>query len=88
MENVLYVDTGSCVCVSKPGDARPALGEFLGDLTNEITPKHYSKACGGPKNYMYKVSDGKTHCKKSGFTLIYKKSLILNFDILIKRNDL
>ena len=20
--------------------------------------------CGGPKNYAYKVSDGKTHCKK------------------------
>ena len=36
-ENVLYVDTDSCVYVSKPGDPQPALEDFLGDLTNEIT---------------------------------------------------
>ena len=63
-ENVLYVDTDSCVYVSKPGGPQPALGDFLGDLTNEITPKHGPEAyitqfvCGGPKNYAYKVSDG------------------------------
>ena len=87
-ENVLYVDTDSCVYVSKPGDPQPALGDFLGDLTNEITPKHGPEAyitqfvCGGPKNYAYKVSDGKTHCKIRGFTLNYKNSLVLNFDSL------
>ena len=87
-KNVLYVDTDSCVYVSKPGDPRPALGDFLGDLTNEITPKHGPEAyitqfvCGGPKNYAYKVSDGKTHCKIRGFTLNYKNSLVLNFDSL------
>ena len=87
-ENVLYVDTDSCVYVSKPGDPQPALGDFLGDLTNEITPKHGPETyitqfvCGGPKNYAYKVSDGKTHCKIRGFTLNYKNSLVLNFDSL------
>ena len=87
-ENVLYVDTDSCVYVSKPGGPQPALGDFLGDLTNEITPKHGPEAyitqfvCGGPRNYAYKVSDGKTHCKIRGFTLNYKNSLVLNFDSL------
>ena len=53
-ESVLYVDTDSCVYVSKPGGPKPATGDFLGDLTNEITPKHGQGAyitqflCGGP----------------------------------------
>jgi hypothetical protein len=87
-ENVLYADTDSCVYVFKPGEPEPTLGDFLGDLTDEITPKHGSGAfitqfvCGGPKNYAYKVSDGKTHCKIRGFTLNYKNSLVLNFDSL------
>ena len=38
--------------------------------------------CRGPKNYAYKISDGKTHCKIGGFTLNYKNSLVLNFDTL------
>ncbi len=87
-DSVLYVDTDSCVYVSKPGSPNPATGDFLGDLTNEITPKHGQGAyitqflCGGPKNYAYKVSNGKTHRKIRGFTLNYKNSLILNFDSL------
>ena len=88
-QNVLYVDTdSSCVYVSKPGGPKPAIGDSLGDLTNEITPKHGSESyitqfvCGGPKNYAYKVNDGTTHCKIRGFTLNYKNSLVLNFDTL------
>ena len=87
-ESVLYVDTDSCVYVSKPGGPKPATGDFLGDLTNEITPKHGQGAyitqflCGGPKNYAYKVNNGKTHCKIRGFTLNYTNSLVLNFDSL------
>ena len=70
------------------GDPHPALGDFLGDLTNEITPKHGPDAYitlfvrGGPKNYAYKVSDGKTHCKIRGLNLNYKNSLVLNFESL------
>jgi hypothetical protein len=87
-DSVLYVDTDSCVYVSKPGAPKPAIGDFLGDLTNEITPKNGQGAyitqflCGGPKNYAYKVNNGKTHCKIRGFTLNYKNSLVLNFDSL------
>ena len=36
----------------------------------------------GPKNYAYKVNNGKTHCKIRGFTLNYTNSLVLNFDSL------
>lgn len=35
-ENVLYIDTDSCVYVSKPDSPKPLLGDFLGDLTNEM----------------------------------------------------
>ena len=59
-KNVLYVDTDSCVYVSKSGDPQPALGDFLGDLTNEMEAYITQFVCGGPKNYGYKVSDGKT----------------------------
>ena len=56
-DSVLYVDTDSCVYVSEPGGggAKPAIRDFLGDLTNEITPKHGQGAyitqflCGGLK---------------------------------------
>ena len=85
-ESVLYVDTDSCVYVSKPGGPKPTIGDFLGNLTNEITPKHGQGTyitqflCGGAKNYAYKVNNGKTHCKIRGFTLNYTNSLVLNFD--------
>ena len=39
-ENVLYVDTDSCIYVNKPGGPKAPLGDYLGDWTNEITPKN------------------------------------------------
>ena len=85
-ENALYVDTDSCIFVSREGSPKPATGDYLGQLTNEITPKHGEAsyitrfACGGPKNYAYVVNNGKKHCKIRGFTLNFKNSQILNFD--------
>lgn len=85
-ENVLYVDTDSCVYVNKPDGPKPPLGDYLGNWTNEITPKHGEGsyitrfACAGPKNYSYVVNNGKKHCKIRGFTLNFKNSQILNFD--------
>jgi hypothetical protein len=84
--NALYVDTDSCIYISKEGSPKPALGDYLGNLTNEIVPKHGEGsyitqfACGGPKNYAYVVNNGKKHCKIRGFTLNFKNSQILNFD--------
>ncbi|XP_046856165.1 uncharacterized protein LOC124449275 [Xenia sp. Carnegie-2017] len=38
--NLLYCDTDSCIYVNKPGGPRPILGDYLGNLTNEITQEH------------------------------------------------
>ena len=38
--------------------------------------------CAGPKNYAYRVNNGKQKCKIRGFTLNYKNSQILNFDTM------
>lgn len=37
---------------------------------------------GGPKNYAYKTSTGKTCCKVRGFTLNFRNSQMLNFESL------
>ena len=85
-QDVLYVDTDSCMYVTRPDGPKPPLGDYLGNLTNEITPKHGAGsyitqfACGGPKNYAYVVSNGEKCCKIRGFTLNFKNSQILNFD--------
>ena len=58
------MDTDSCTFLDR-GGPKPPLGDYLGDLTNEITPKHGAGsyitqfACGGPKNYAHVVSNGK-----------------------------
>ena len=69
-ENVLYVDTDSCIYVNKPGGPKAPLGDYLGDWTNEITPKNgpgsyiTQFACGGPKNYAYIINNGKKNTVK------------------------
>lgn len=79
----MHVDTDSCIYVNKLDGPRVPLGDFLGEWTNEITPKngpdsyitHF--ACGGPKNYAYIINNGKKHRKIRGFTLNFKNSQIL-----------
>ena len=83
-ESVLYVDTNSCVYVSKPGVLNLLQEIFLGILLMRLlqnTVKAYITQflCGGPKNYAYKVNNGKTPCKIRGFILNYTNSLVLNF---------
>ena len=69
------------------------MGNFLGDLTDELTckelnckvqncPGHWIAefvSC-GPKNYSYKLNSGETVCKVRGFSLNHNASLIINFD--------
>ena len=38
-QRVLYFDTDSIIFVVRDGEYRPALGEHLGDFTNEIDPE-------------------------------------------------
>ena len=68
----------------KPGESEIELGDFLGDMTNELEDEGYITefVSGGPKNYAYKTSSGKVPCKVRGFTLNTRGSQQLNFDIV------
>ncbi|XP_069107303.1 uncharacterized protein [Argopecten irradians] len=71
-DRVLYSDTDSLIYVHKDGQYNPSLGDYLGDLTSELTCKelgckdleclnhHYITEfiSGGPKNYAYTTDVG------------------------------
>ena len=85
-ESVLYFDTDSIIFLYDP--AKPhldlPLGDFLGDLTDELPAgEHITEfvSCGA-KSYSFKVSDGSEVCKVKGFTLNYRNSLSINFDVM------
>ena len=64
------------------------LGDYLGDLTDEVRDNRIIEfVTGGPKNYAYKIArpdkDGNTTiCKVRAITLNYKNSLTINFDTI------
>lgn len=72
-----------CFFVSKPGHRQPPLGDYLGELTNEVTGEYGEGTyitdfvCADPKYY-----SGKHKYKMKGFTLNYKNSQVLNFDTI------
>ena len=69
-ERVLYYDTDSIIYLTQPGQAEPRLGNYIGDLTDELGGDHITVfASGGPKNYGYKTSGDKTDIKVRGITL-------------------
>ena len=78
---ICYFDTDSCIFTSQPGEWMPPLGDYLGELTNELDDDDYitTFVSGGPKNYAYQTKNGKTVCKVRGFTLNYRGSQKLNF---------
>ena len=93
---VLYHDTDSIIFSVKDSDEYiPPLGEYLGDLTSELTCKELGckipnceghwivefVSC-GPKNYAYRVNTGQIACKVRGFSLNYRSSLVLNFQTM------
>ena len=80
-QRVLYFDTDSIIYTSKPGEWNPPLGDYLGELTNELDDDDYitTFVSWGPKNYSYQTKNGKTVCKVRGFTLNYRGSQNLNF---------
>lgn len=84
---VLYFDTDSVIFTQKLGEWAPPVGDFLGDMTDEIPEgaKITTFVSGGPKNYSYKViKDGDEDfiCKVKGITLNYKNSKKVNFESL------
>lgn len=84
----LYADTDSVIFSSQKGDWKPALGDYLGDLTNEVPQNRIlTFVTGGPKNYAYRTwhSDklgNNTVCKIRGITLNCKNMLNVNFGVL------
>ena len=79
---VIYYDTDSIVYISRPGYDEPSLGDFLGELTNELDNNDYIETfvSGGPKNYAYRTHLGQEVCKVRGFTLNYTNSQLINFE--------
>jgi hypothetical protein len=94
-QRVFYTDTDSVVFQSIPNEPDPPLGDYLGDLADELTCKRVGcsgcpsgshslaefVACGA-KNYAY-VTDNDHHvCKVRGFTLNSLAALQLNFNTM------
>lgn len=91
-DRVVYHDTDSIIYSQKDSDKyKPKLGEYLGELTNELACKEIGcKGCVeghwieefvscGPKNYSFRLNTGEVFCKVRGFSLNYINSQILNF---------
>ena len=79
-QRVLYYDTDSVIYLSQP---EPRLGNYIGDLTNELGGEHITVfASGGPKNYCYKTSGGKTEVKVRGITLDCTARQKVNFEVI------
>ena len=82
-ERVLYYDTDSVIYLSQPGQPEPRLGNYIGDLTDELGGEHITVfASGGPKNYCYKTNSGKTEVKVRGITLDCTARQKVNFDVI------
>lgn len=88
-KRVIYFDTDSVIFSQKSDEPTLPLGDFLGDLTDEL--QEYGRGAfinefvsGGPKNYAYCVrvpNSSLLHykCKVKGFTLNSKNSEKINF---------
>lgn len=86
-ENALYCDTDSVIYSHPIGDdpLRPFTQDYLGMLTNELASEGDGVGIaefvsGGPKNYAFRLTNGKTVCKVRGITLTYAASQLINFD--------
>ena len=90
----LYYDTDSVVYACQRDQDPLPTGDCLGQLTNELECKEIGckiRGCtnthfietfvsGGPKNYAYKLDNGKEVCKVRGFTLNFLNSKLINFE--------
>ena len=70
--------------VSRPGQYDPPLGDYLGELTDELGDGQHivEFVSGGPKSFCFKTSNGSRACKVRGFTLNFTNSQKINFDVI------
>ena len=82
-QQVLYYDTDSVVYKWKPGQPSIAIGDFLGDMTDELEGDVITEFVSGcAKNYGYTTRADKVTCKVRGFTLNVRGSAVLNFQTM------
>ena len=88
-DQVLYYDTDSVIFPCKPGQITITLGDYLGDMTNELNEDDYITefVSGSAKNYGYLTKQGKSCCKVHRFTLNYRGSWYLSYEVM-KQNVL
>ncbi len=82
-ERVLYYDTDSVIYVSEPNKPDPPLGNYLGDLTDELDGDYITEfVSGGPKNYAYHTAGGKSETKVRGITLNHTTTQKINPEVI------
>ena len=82
-EQVLYYDTDSVVYVHEPGKPDPPLGDYLGELTDELNGDYITTfISGGPKNYGYVTNTGEVILKIRGITLTYDACKTININTM------
>ena len=82
-ERVLYYDTDSVVYVHEPGKPDPPLGDYLGELTDELKGDYITTfLSGGPKNYGYVTNTGEAVLKIRGISLTHDATKILNINTM------
>lgn len=88
-ENVLYMDTDSCIYVETPDNAhvfKPTseggqLGDFLGELTDECDGAGITEFVAlAPKTYSYRLDNGEEVVKSKGLSLNWKSSQTICFE--------
>ena len=68
----------------EPGKPEPLLGDYLGDLTDELDGDYITAfMAGGPKNYAYVTNNNKSVTKVRGITLDYATTKKLNFQVML-----
>ena len=88
----MYHDTDSVIYTNCPGQWKPPIGKYLGDLANELTchPMGCPRCSMGPwivefvscgaKNYAYRLNMGQVMCKVRGFSLNISASQVANLN--------
>lgn len=97
---VLYADTDSCIFIHRVGDPPVTLGNYLGELTDELENypgfKCYHGIFPGPKSYALKLrkafNDGtfeeKQITKNKGVTMHFEASKNLNANVMQEKAEI
>jgi len=78
---VLYMDTDSVIFIAKENDPMPPLGDFLGQLTDEIPQGLWITEfiSSGPKSYSYRLSDNSERIKFKGVMMNEANAKFVSF---------